>query len=74
MSAHPSRARSPGAASTRARPSAATIHDRAVSHVVLYGKPDCMLCDEVSDPAPLAGLLRRPLTTLDAALDVAVRA
>jgi hypothetical protein len=27
-----------------------------------------MLCDEVSDPAPLVGLLRRPLTTLDAAL------
>ncbi len=35
---------------------------------------DCMLCDEVSDPAPLAGLLRRPLTGLDAALDAALTA
>jgi nucleoside-diphosphate-sugar epimerase len=30
---------------------------------------DCMLCDEVADPAPLTGLLRRPLVSLDAALD-----
>jgi nucleoside-diphosphate-sugar epimerase len=35
---------------------------------------DCMLCDEVSDPAPLAGLLRRPLMALDAALDAAISA
>jgi hypothetical protein len=35
---------------------------------------DCMLCDEVADPAPLAGLLRRPLTGLDAALDAAITA
>jgi nucleoside-diphosphate-sugar epimerase len=35
---------------------------------------DCMLCDEVSDPAPLVGLLRRPLTTLDAALEAAISA
>ena len=33
---------------------------------------DCMLCDEVSDPAPLVGLLRRPLIALDAALDAAL--
>lgn len=33
---------------------------------------DCMLCDEVADPAPLERLLRRPLVTLDAALDAAV--
>ena len=35
---------------------------------------DCMLCDEVADPAPLVGLLRRPLMGLDAALDVALSA
>ena len=35
---------------------------------------DCMLCDEVSDPAPLAALLRRPLVGLDAALDAAITA
>ena len=33
---------------------------------------DCMLCDEVSDPAPLADLLRRPLVGLDAAIDAAL--
>jgi nucleoside-diphosphate-sugar epimerase len=35
---------------------------------------DCMLCDEVSDPAPLARLLGRPLTALDAAIDSAIAA
>jgi hypothetical protein len=35
---------------------------------------DCLLCDEVSDPAPLASLLGRPLTPLDEALAAAVRA
>ncbi len=35
---------------------------------------DCLLCDEVSDPAPLAALLGRPLTPLDEALAAAVRA
>jgi nucleoside-diphosphate-sugar epimerase len=35
---------------------------------------DCLLCDEVSDPAPLAALLGRPLTPLDAALAAAVHA
>jgi NADH dehydrogenase len=35
---------------------------------------DCLLCDEVSDPAPLASLLARPLTPLDEALAAAVRA
>ncbi len=35
---------------------------------------DCMLCDEVSDPAPLASLLGRPLIGLDAALDAALAA
>ena len=35
---------------------------------------DCMLCDEVSDPAPLVGLLGRPLMALDAALDAAITA
>jgi NADH dehydrogenase len=34
---------------------------------------DCLLCDEVSDPAPLAGLLARPLQPLDAVLRDAVR-
>ena len=29
---------------------------------------DCLLCDEVADPAPLAALLGRPLTPLDAVL------
>jgi nucleoside-diphosphate-sugar epimerase len=35
---------------------------------------DCLLCDEVSDPAPLVSLLGRPLTPLDEALAAAVRA
>ena len=35
---------------------------------------DCLLCDEVGDPAPLAALLGRPLTPLDEALATAVRA
>jgi NADH dehydrogenase len=35
---------------------------------------DCLLCDEVGDPAPLVALLGRPLTPLDAALAAAVRA
>lgn len=35
---------------------------------------DCLLCDEVADPAPLVSLLGRPLTRLDAALAAAVRA
>jgi NADH dehydrogenase len=34
---------------------------------------DCLLCDEVSDPAPLVELLGRPLTPLDEALAAAVR-
>jgi nucleoside-diphosphate-sugar epimerase len=29
---------------------------------------DCLLCDEVADPAPLVSLLGRPLTSLDSAL------
>jgi len=33
---------------------------------------DCMLCDEVSDPRPLEGLLGRALTPLDAAIDLAI--
>ncbi len=35
---------------------------------------DCLLCDEVSDPAPLVALLGRALTPLDEALAAAVRA
>ena len=35
---------------------------------------DCMLCDEVADPAPLAALLGRPLTPLDTAIDKALDA
>jgi NADH dehydrogenase len=35
---------------------------------------DCLLCDEVSDPAPLEALLGRKLAPLDEALAVAVRA
>jgi nucleoside-diphosphate-sugar epimerase len=35
---------------------------------------DCLLCDEVADPAPLAALVGRPLTSLDEALEAAVRA
>jgi NADH dehydrogenase len=34
---------------------------------------DCLLCDEVADPAPLQALLGRPLTPLDEALAGAVR-
>jgi uncharacterized protein YbjT (DUF2867 family) len=33
---------------------------------------DCLLCDEVSDPAPLAALLGRPLAALDDALAAAL--
>jgi nucleoside-diphosphate-sugar epimerase len=33
---------------------------------------DCLLCDEVADPAPLVALLGRPLTPLDAALAAAL--
>jgi nucleoside-diphosphate-sugar epimerase len=35
---------------------------------------DCLLCDQVSDPSPLVTLLGRPLTSLDAALEAALRA
>jgi nucleoside-diphosphate-sugar epimerase len=35
---------------------------------------DCLLCDEVSDPAPLTALLGRALTPLDEALAAAVAA
>jgi len=35
---------------------------------------DCLLCDEVSDPAPLTALLGRGLISLDEALAAAVRA
>jgi hypothetical protein len=35
---------------------------------------DCLLCDEIADPAPLVALLGRPLTPLDATLAAAVRA
>jgi uncharacterized protein YbjT (DUF2867 family) len=41
---------------------------------MLSDELDCLLCDEVSDPAPLAALLGRPLTPLDDALAEAVRA
>jgi NADH dehydrogenase len=34
---------------------------------------DCLICDEVSDPAPLSHFLRRPLTPLDDAIAAAVR-
>jgi nucleoside-diphosphate-sugar epimerase len=34
---------------------------------------DILLCDEVSDPAPLVRLLNRPLTPLDEAIATAVR-
>jgi uncharacterized protein YbjT (DUF2867 family) len=33
---------------------------------------DCLLCDEVADPAPLAALLGRPLSPLDNALRAAL--
>jgi nucleoside-diphosphate-sugar epimerase len=35
---------------------------------------DCLLCDEVADPAPLVALLGRPLVELDAALAAALAA
>jgi nucleoside-diphosphate-sugar epimerase len=34
---------------------------------------DCLLCDEIADPAPLQALLGRPLTPLESALQTAVR-
>jgi len=41
---------------------------------LLADELDCLLCDEVSDPAPLVALLGRPLTPLDEALAAAVAA
>jgi nucleoside-diphosphate-sugar epimerase len=35
---------------------------------------DCLLCDEVADPAPLARFLGRPLVGIDAALDAVLAA
>jgi nucleoside-diphosphate-sugar epimerase len=43
-------------------------------HGMLADELDCLLCDEVADPAPLTALLGRPLTPLDDALAEAVRA
>jgi len=40
---------------------------------MLSDELDCLLCDEVSDPAPLERLLGRPLAGLDDALGAAVR-
>jgi hypothetical protein len=40
---------------------------------MLADELDCLLCDEVSDPAPLVALLGRPLTPLDEALATALR-
>ncbi len=41
---------------------------------MLSDELDCLLCDEVSDPLPLAALLGRPLRPLDEALASAIRA
>lgn len=41
---------------------------------MLADEVDCLLCDEVADPAPLEALLARSLTPLDEALAAAVRA
>jgi nucleoside-diphosphate-sugar epimerase len=43
-------------------------------HGMLADELDCLLCDQVSDPAPLVALLGRPLTLLDTALAAAVNA
>jgi len=43
-------------------------------HGMLADELDCLLCDEVADPAPLEALLGRPLAPLDEALAAAVRA
>lgn len=43
-------------------------------HGMLPDELDCLLCDEVGDPAPLVTLLSRPLTDVDEALAAAVRA
>jgi len=52
--------------------------DAAARRGAWHGMPadelDCLLCDEVADPAPLQALLGRPLTTLDEALHRAVEA
>jgi len=40
---------------------------------MLADELDCLLCDQVSDPAPLVALLGRPLLSLDEALAAAVR-
>jgi len=40
---------------------------------MLSDELDCLLCDEVSDAAPLQALLGRPLLALDAALGSAIR-
>ena len=39
---------------------------------ILPDELDCMVCDEVADAAPLAALLGRPLTPLDAAIETAI--
>lgn len=50
--------------------------DRRAASGGFHGMPpaelDCLLCDEVSDPGPLVGLLGRPLAPLDDALAAAV--
>jgi NADH dehydrogenase len=43
-------------------------------HGMLADELDCLLCDEVSDAAPLAALLRRPLVPMEDALQRAIPA
>jgi len=72
-------------ARTAGRPGALRVHEIPVAEAerrareggyqgMLPDELDCLLCDEVADPAPLVSLLGRPLVALDNALEAAVRA
>jgi len=62
------RVRVVGIADAEAKASAGGFHGMAPDAL------DCLLCDEVADPAPIVSLLGRPLTPLDAALRAALPA
>jgi nucleoside-diphosphate-sugar epimerase len=68
--------RAPGA--TRSREISVEEAERRASaggyQGMLRDELDCLLCDEVADPAPLRALLGRPLTTVEGALRRALEA
>ena len=71
-------------AAAHGRPAALRVHEIPIEEAdrraraggyqgMLPDELDCLLCDEVSDPAPLEALLGRKLLPLDEALAAAVR-